>query len=336
MEGTRMGRSAIYLMLAAVLSLFAHFAAAQTPPGRGTIGYPAKTVRMLVGVAPGGGIDVIARFFSQKLTESLGQSVIVDNRPGAGGNIAADHVAKAAPDGYTLLMTSAVLAINVSLYSKLTYDAAKDFTAVGAVAITPNCIAVHPSLPAKSAREFIALAKAQPGALSYASAGSGTPMHLAMELFRSMAGIKLLHVPYNGSGPSTNAVVGGHVPVLSTSLPTALPHARAGKLRMVGVTSAERTQLAPEYPTIAEAAPLPGYEANVWFGLMAPVGTPAAVVNKLNAEIERLLQIRDVRERLTAIGFDPYWQAPNAFGEIVQSDIARWGKVVRESGARAD
>jgi len=306
---------------------------AQTPAPSN---YPARTVRMVVGFAPGGGTDVIARFFAQKLGESLGQSFIVENRAGAGGNIGAESVARAAPDGYTLMMAIASLAINVTLYNKIAYDPVKDFTAIGTVAITPNCFAVHPSLPVRSLRELIALARAKPGEISYGSAGAGTPVHLSVELFQLMARIKLLHVPYNGSGPSTAAVLGGQIPMLATTLPAALPHVRAGKLRMLGITSAERTALAPEFPTVAEAAGLPGYEAGVWYGLLAPAGTPAAVVNKLNAESERLLQQREVRERLAALGFDPYRRTQAEFAELIKTDIVKWGKVVRESGARAD
>lgn len=306
-------------------------ASAQTPAN-----YPARTVRVVVGFAPGGGTDVIARFFAQKLGESFGQSFIVENRAGAGGNIGAEYVAKAAPDGYTLMMAIASLAINVTLYRNLAYDPVKDFTPVGTVAITPNCFVVHPSLPVKSLRELIALAKAKPGEISYASAGSGTPVHLSVELFQLMAHIKLLHVPYNGSGPSTVAVLGGQVPMLATTLPAGLPHVRAGKLRMLGITSAERTALAPEFPTVAEAAGLPGYEAGVWYGFLAPAGTPAAVVNRLNAESERLLQQREVRERLAALGFDPYRHTQVEFADMIKSDIVKWGKVVRESGAKAD
>ncbi len=317
----------------AILSACMSAAWAQTPAPSN---YPARTVRMVVGFAPGGGTDVIARFFAQKLGESLGQSFIVENRAGAGGNIGAESVAKAAPDGYTLMMAIASLAINVTLYNKIAYDPVKDFTAIGTVAITPNCFAVHPSLPVKSLRELIALAKAKPGEISYGSAGAGTPVHLSVELFQLMARIKLLHVPYNGSGPSTAAVLGGQIPMLATTLPAALPHVRAGKLRMLGITSAERTALAPEFPTVAEAAGLPGYEAGVWYGLLAPAGTPVAVVNKLNTESERLLQQREVRERLAALGFDPYRRTQTEFAELIKTDIVKWGKVVRESGARAD
>jgi len=304
---------------------------AQTAPA-----YPSRAARIVVGFAPGGGTDVMARFFAQKLSESFGQSFIVENRPGAGSNIGADYVAKSPADGYTLLMAIQSLTINVSLYNKLTYDAVKDFAPISTVAVTPNCFAVHPSLPVKSVRDLIALAKAKPGEIAYASAGSGTPVHLSMELFRSMAGIKLLHIPYNGAGPATTAVLGGQVPLLPNGLPVTLPHARSGKLRMLAVTSPERSQLAPEVPTVAEAAGLKGYEANIWYGLLAPAGTPAPVISKLNAEVERLLQQRDVRERLAALGFEPSRSTPAAFAELIKADIQKWGKVVRESGARAD
>jgi tripartite-type tricarboxylate transporter receptor subunit TctC len=316
-----------------VLIFCAHVvsAHAQSPPN-----YPAKTVRVVVGFAPGGGVDVIARFFSQKLTESTGQSFIVENRPGTGSNVGTEYVAKAAPDGYTLLMAIASLTINVSLYGKVPYDPVKDFSPITTVAMTPNCFASHPSMPVKSLRELLALAKARPGEVGYASPGSGTPSHLAMELFRSTAGLKLLHIPYNGSGPATIAALGGQVPLLVTALPIALPHARAGKLRMLGVTSEARTALAPDFPTVAEAAGLQGYEAIVWYGLLAPTGTPAAITNKLNTEIERLLQLREVRERLATLGFDPQRHTPAEFADLTKADIVKWSKVVRESGAKAD
>ena len=322
-----------YVCSGVVSAFCASVASAQAPL---QLNYPVKTVRIVVGFAPGGGTDVIARFLAQRLTESLGQSFIVENRPGAGGNIAAENVAKAAPDGYTLFMAIASLTINVSLYSKVPYDPVKDFAAISTVATTPNCFAVHPSVPVKTLRDLITLAKARPGELSYTSPGSGTPVHLSMELFRSMAGIKLLHIPYNGSGPATTAVLGGQVPLLATALPIGLPQARAGKLRMLGVTSAERSQLAPDFPTVAEAAGLPSYEVNVWYGLMAPAGTPVAIVNKLNAEIERLLQVRDVRERMLTLGFDPQRHTPAAFAELVKADVVKWSKIVRDSGASVD
>jgi tripartite-type tricarboxylate transporter receptor subunit TctC len=293
-------------------------------------------VRIVVGFAPGGGIDVMARTYAQRLSEALGQPFVVDNRPGASGNIGADLVAKAPPDGYTLLATSTVHAINPSLFSRLPFDPLKDFSPISTIASAPDCIAVHPSLPAKTLAALVDLARSQPGKLSYASAGSGTVMHVGMELFRSMAKIQLLHVPYNGSGPSTIAVLGGEVPVLSTSLGTALPHARAGKLRMLAVTSAARTPLAPDYPAAAEAARLPGYEAITWIGLLAPAATPAPIVNRLSSQVQRLAGLKEVREQLASQYWDPYTHTPSAFAELIRSDIAKWGKVVRESGAKQD
>lgn len=320
----------------AIFLLCASTALAQTPMTDSSTSYPSKPVRILVGFAPGGGIDILARFYAKHFSESLGQTFVVENRPGAGGNIGADLVAKSAPDGHMLIMISTTHAINATLYSKLPYDPVKDFAAVSTVAITPNCFAVHPSMPVRSLRDLVTLAKARPGEINYASAGSGTLMHLAMELFRSMAGVTFLHVPYNGSGPSTIAVLGGQIPVLSTTLPIVLPHARAGKLRMLGVTSAERAQLAPDFPTVAEAAGLPGYEAVVWYGLLAPAGTPPAIVNRLNGEVARLLQLRDVREPMVVQGFDPYHHTPAAFAQLIKSDVQKWGKIVRETGAKVD
>lgn len=314
--------------VAAVSVFLASHASAQAPA------YPTKTVRILVGFGAGGGIDTAARFYSQKFTESMGKSFIVENRPGASGNIAAEMVSKAAPDGYTLIMLSTTHSMNPSLFDKLPFDPVKDFAPISTAVMNVDCIAVHPSMPVKSLRELITLAKSRPGELAYAHAGKGTMMHVGMELFLSMAGIRLLQVPYKGAGPSTAAVLGGEVPVLSTSLGPALPHARVGKLRMLAVTSAQRTPLAPEYPTVAEAANLPGYEAIVWIGLLAPAGTPAAIVNKLNAEIERLVKSREVREELAKTANEPVHHTPAAFAEMIRSDIVKWGKVVRESNIK--
>ncbi|MCC6531893.1 MAG: tripartite tricarboxylate transporter substrate binding protein [Burkholderiales bacterium] len=298
--------------------------------------YPSKPIRILVGFAPGGGIDIMARFYAQRLTEDLKHSVVVENRPGAGGTIATDLVAKAAADGHTLIAVSITHSINASLYSKLPYDTVKDFAPVSPLAWNADVIAVHPSVPTKSLRELIALAKQSGDKLSYASAGSGTLMHLGMELFNTMAGIKMTHIPYNGAGPSTVAVLGGQLPVLSTSLPAALPHGKSGKLRVLAVTTLQRTALAPEYPTVIEAAGLAGYEAVVWVGLLAPAGTPAAIVNKLNADVQRIAERREVREQLAALGADPHRESPAAFAERIRTDIVKWGKVVRDTGAKVD
>ena len=298
--------------------------------------YPAKPVRVLVGFAPGGGIDIVARLYAQRLTDALGQSFIVENRPGAGGTIATDVLAKSPPDGHTLIMVSVTHSINPTLYSKLPYDSVKSFTPVTPVALLADVIAVHPSVPVKSLRELINLAKAKPGDVSYAHAGNGTLMHVGMELFLSMADVKMLAVPYNGAGPSTLAVLGGQVPVLSTSLPPSLPHARAGKLRILAVTTAQRTALAPEYPTVDEAAGLKGYEAVVWVGLLAPAGTPAAIVNRLNAEVERLQQTRELREQLASQSADPYRATPAGFAELIRDDIAKYGKIARDTGLKVE
>jgi tripartite-type tricarboxylate transporter receptor subunit TctC len=316
-----------------ISTLFAGTAFAQAPAGPA---YPVKPVRILVGFAPGGGIDIAARLYAQRLTESLGQSFVVENRPGAGGTIATDVLAKSPPDGYTLIMVSVTHSINATLYSKLPYDSIKSFTPVSPVALQADVIAVHPSVPVKSLRELVNMAKKRPGDLSYAHAGAGTLMHVGMELFLSMAGIRMLAVPYNGAGPSTIAVLGGQVPVLSTSLPPSLPHAKAGKLRILAVTTAQRTPLAPEYPTVDEAAGLKGYEAVVWVGLLAPTGTPPAVVNRLNAEIERLQQTRELREALASQSSDPYRDTPAGFAELIRNDIGKWGKIVRETGLKVE
>lgn len=298
--------------------------------------YPTKPVRILVGFAPGGGIDLSARFFAQRLTESLGQTFIVDNRPGAGGAIASDLLAKSAPDGYTLIMVSVTHSINASLYRKLPYDSIKHFAPVTPVTLLADVIAVHPSVPVTTLPQLIKMARSKPGDLNYAHAGNGTLMHVGMELFLSMAGIQMQAVPYNGAGPSTLAVLGGQLPILSTSLPPALPHARAGKLRILAVTTAQRTPLAPDYPTVEEAAGLKGYEAIVWIGLLAPAGTPAAVIDRLNGEVGRLVRTRDVIDKLAAQSTDPFHDTPAGFAKLIRSEIEKYGKIIRDIGLKID
>lgn len=304
------------------------------PISAGAQTYPAKPVRVLVGFAPGGGIDIVTRLYAQRLAESMGQSFFVENRPGAGGTIATDLLAKAPADGHTLIGLSVTHSINPSLYSKLPYDSVKSFAAVSPTALLADVIAVHPSVPVKTLRELIKLAKAKPGDVSYAHAGAGTLMHVGMELFLSMADLKMLGVPYNGAAPSTLAVLGGQVPVLSTSLPPAQPHAKAGRLRILAVTTKERTPLAPEYPTVDEAAGLKGYEAVVWIGMLAPAGTPPAVVNRLNAEIARLSKTPEMREALAAQHSDPYHDTPSGFAALIANDIAKYGKIIRDIGLK--
>src|SRR5688572_2050815 len=288
-----MNFSAAASMLVPLVFAVTPVAAAAAPDNAGDAQqYPTKTIRMLAGFAPGGGVDVLARLFAQKFSESWGQNVVVDNRPGAGGNIATDIVAKAAPDGHTLLLAVSSLAINPSLY-KLPYDTVKDLAPISLLTVAPNIIVANPTLPVQSVRELVALAKSKPGQLTYASPGSGQASHLAMELFAQMTGTKFIHVPYNGGGPSVIAALGGQTQLLTGSLPTVMPHVRSGKLRPMAVTSAKRTPLAPDVPTMAEGANLPGYEADVWYGMIAPAGTPVSIVNKINAEIARVLQQRD-------------------------------------------
>ncbi len=304
----------------------------QNPPGT----YPAKPVRIFVGFAPGGGIDIMARMAARRMTESLGQSFLVDNRPGASGNIAAAQVAKSAPDGYTLLMTADVHVITPGFTKDLPYDPVKDFAAIGTFVSGPQAIVAHPSLPARSLPELIALAKKQPGSIAYASAGGGTLTHMAVELFRSMAGIRLLHVAYKGSGASVIAAISGEVPVLSIAIGQATPHAKAGKLRILAVTSAKRWQLSPEIPTVAEVPGLAGYEAASWQGLLAPAGTPTAIVSRLNSEIDRMLQSREVLDQLAQRAWVANPRTPQAFTDFVTSEMAKWAKLIRESGLKAE
>ena len=314
------------LTAAAVAACLPTFADAQT--------YPSKPVRVLVGFAAGGGIDIVTRLYAQRLGESLGQSFFVENRPGAAGTIATDLLAKAPPDGHTLIGLSVTHSINPALYSKLPYDSVKSFAAVSPTALLADVIAVHPSLPVKTLRELIKLARAKPGDVTYAHAGAGTLMHVGMELFLSMTDLKMLPIPYNGAAPSTLAVLGGQVPVLSTSLPPAQPHAKAGRLRILAVTTKERTPLAPEYPTVDEAAGLKGYEAVVWIGMLAPAGTPSAIVNRLNAEIARLSKTPEMREALAAQHCDPYHDTPSGFAALIANDIAKYGKIIRDIGLK--
>ncbi len=300
-----------------------------------SLNYPNRTVRILVGYAPGGGVDITARLMAQKFGNAWGQSVIVENRPGAGGNIATEQVAKATPNGYLLIMVSSGHAISVSLYEKLAYDPVKDVTAISLVAGTPSMIIAHPSVPINSVQELIAFARAKPGQVTYGSPGTGTTAHLATVLFASMTGIQLTHVPYNGSGASTVASLSGQLQLLASSLPSGLPHVRSGKLKIIGVTSAQRTPLAPDLPTLAQGG-VPGYEAITWYGLLTSPGTPMPIVNKINAEIERANQQRDVLDRYQTLGLDPLSSTPTQFSDYIKAEVVKWAKVVRESGAKAD
>jgi len=324
--GKRSGCAAALALL--LCATFAGAAWAQT--------YPARPIRFIVGFGPGGGTDRISRALSLKLSDSMGQQVIVDNRPGGGGSIAAIIVAKASPDGYTLFAgTISTLATNVSMYSKLPYDPVRDFAPVTLTQMTPYLLLVQPSLPVATLKEFIALAKATPGKLNYASAGSGGGNHLSQEMFKFMAGIDIIHVPYKGGGEQLTALISGEVQSNFNLVPTALPQVRAGRLKALAITSAQRLAVVPEVPTIAEAG-VPGYEATSWQGVVVPAATPRAIVNRLHGEIAKALQTPEMTQWLAAEGSTPGGITPHEFAAHIKSEIAKWAKVVKASGARAD
>jgi tripartite-type tricarboxylate transporter receptor subunit TctC len=299
--------------------------------------FPTKTVRMIVPFAPGGATDVLARIVSQKLYERWGQIVIADNRVGASGNIGAEFVAKsAAPDGYTLLVAGAPHAINMSLFNNLRYDLARDLAPITSIAAFPSLIAVHPSVPVKSVKELIALAKARPGQLNFGSAGNGSPNHLSMELFKTMAKVDMTHIPYKGgSGQMVSDLLAGQVQLASMGLPPAMPYVKSGRLRVIAVTSARRSPLLPEVPTVAETG-LPGYEVNSWYGVFAPPALSKELVARINADVVAVLGNADLKERLASLGAEPQPMTPDDFGRFVREDIAKWAKVVKESGAKVD
>lgn len=293
--------------------------------------YPVKPIRIIVGPGP----DIVARIVGQKFTETWGQQVIVETRPGGGGTIAAELVAKSAPDGYLLLLSSASYTINAVLQPG-SFDLMKDFSAVALCATAPFILVAHPSLPVRSVQELIALARSRPGQINYASSGNGTPPHLAGEMFRSMAHVDIVHVPYKNAAPAMIDVVGGQVQLMFGILSITLPQVQAGKVRGLGVTSVQRSPLVPQLPTLAESG-LPGYEVIGWNGLLAPAGTPRAIVAKLNAEVLRALKQPDVLQRLRGSGYDPARDnSPEQFTDFNRNEIAKWAKVVKESGAKVD
>lgn len=298
-------------------------------------GYPSKPVRFVVGFPAGGATDVVARTISQKLGESLGQPVLVDNRGGAASNIGAELVATSPKDGHTIFMGTVSTSINPSLYKKLAYDPLRDFTPVSRVSSTPFLFVVHPSLPARSVKEFIALAKSKPGELNYGSAGSGSGGHLFVEMFGSMARVKLTQVPYKGAAPATTATLSGETLFMFDNIVTTLPLAKAGKLRALAVTTATRSAAAPDMLTIAEAG-VPGYDANAWFGVFAPAGTPQPVINRLNTEIVRIVKLPEMRERFLALGAEPVGSTAQEFGAFFRNEVEKWAKVVKTSGAQVD
>ena len=298
--------------------------------------YPAKSVRMIVGYPPGGGTDIVGRIVAQKLAESFGQQVVVDNRGGAGGNIGMGIGANSPADGYTILMGNvAPNAINVSLFQKLPFDPVADFAPVSLVASTPNILVVHPSLPVKTVKDLVALAKAKPGVLNYPSAGVGSSSHLAGELLAILTGIKIVHIPYKGGGPAMIDTISGQMQMMFATMPAAMPHVKTERVRPVAVTSAKRSQTMPQLPTIAETG-IKGYEASTWYGVLVPARTPRAIVDRLHGEIVRILAGQETRERLGAQGFEPVGNTPEEFAAYIKAEIAKWAKVIRTAGIKAE
>jgi len=297
--------------------------------------YPLKAVRIIVPVPPGGANDTLTRFVAPKLSEALRQPVVIDNRPGGSTTIGTAYVAKAAPDGYVLLMAPSAHTVNDALYANLPYDPIKDFTPVATIASAPLLLCVHPSLPVRNVKELVALARSKPGELSYASAGNGTSSHLAAELLRSVTGIKISHVPYKGGVQAAADVVGGHVLMMFGTVQSSVAYVNAKRLRALGVTSSRRSGLAQDIPTFAEVG-FPGVEVGSWFGIVGPAGLPGEVVSRLESEVARIAQSAETRERLSNMGYETIYMSSNDFAAFLKSDRARWSKVIREAGIRLE
>jgi len=298
--------------------------------------YPAKPIRIVVPFGAGGPTDVMTRALAQKMSEAFHQSMIVDNRPGAGGNIGADIVAKAPPDGYTLLVgTNGPLAANLTLFGKLPYDPLKDLTPITLFTYLPNMLAVHPSVPARNVLELIALLKSKPGEYSFASGGNGTSSHLSGELFKTLTGVRMNHIPYKGDGASMIDVIGGQVPIVFCSVLAGMRYIESGKIRALAVTSGKRVPAVPDLPSIAESG-LPGYDLSAWYSIMAPAGTPREIVEKLNSALVRIIRDTDLKQKIESMGGIPVGSTPEEVTELIKADIPRWGKLVKESGARVD
>ena len=298
--------------------------------------YPSKPIRFVVPYPAGGPLDTVARLLGQKVSESVKQPVIVDNKPGAGGNMGADAVAKSAPDGYTILMGAvATHAINPTLYASLPYDPIRDFQPVTQVASTPNVLIVNSSVPANNVREFIAYARSHPGKLNFGSGSTGSAGHLAGELFKTMAGVDMTHVPYKGAAPAMQDLIAGQVQVMFDNYASASTQVRAGKVKALAVTTAKRSSLAPELPTIAESG-LPGFDINTWFGIFTPAGTPRGIVERLHTEFTRALAMPDIREKMTNLGAEPVGNSPAEFAAYIRSEAEKYARVIKASGAKAD
>ncbi len=328
--GGKLLRALCALPLAAGMALAPWPAPAQAPDA-----WPGKPVRLVLPFPPGGGTDILGRLIAERLTASLGQPVVTENRGGAGGNVGAEAAAKSAPDGYTIVLVAPSLAISPSLYSKLNYDPAKDFAPISLVATVPNVMVTHPSVPARTLQEFIALAKSKPGGMNFGSGGNGTSNHLAGELFNIVAGVKLVHVPYKGVNLAMNDVLSGEVHLVVIGIPAAAPHIKAGKLRALALIAPQRSPALPEVPTVAEAG-LPNFEVTTWYGVLAPAGTPGPVVTRLNAELVKIMHAPELKERLAAMATEPRTSTPEEFAAYIKQEIAKWAEVVRRAGLKAD
>ena len=298
-------------------------------------GYPSKPVRIIVPSSAAGGTDIVARIISPRLSERLGQQVIIDNRPGAGTMIGIEMAAKAAPDGYTILMAPSTLAINPAIYKKVPYDALRDFAPITQTISSGAILVVHPSVPVRTVKELIAFARARQGQLNYASAGAGTYPHMSMELFLSMAGLKMVHIPYKGTGPAMIDMLAGHVAVMVATILTGMPQVRGGRLRGLGLTSAQRNPIVPDIPTIAESG-LPGFEAVQWYGALAPAQVPKDILARLHAEFARVLQAPDIKERFASDGADAVVTTPEEFGRYIRDETVKWAKVARAAGIKPE
>jgi tripartite-type tricarboxylate transporter receptor subunit TctC len=323
-----------YLLPRVIASLMA--AGGLLLAGESAAQYPSKAIRLVVPLAPGGGNDLLSRYMSQKLGESLGQQVIIDNRPGGSGMIGAEHVARSAPDGYTILMAgSGQMSINPSLYAKMPYDPARDFQPISIVGSFSSMLTAHPSLPVKTVHDIVRLAKEKPGQLNYASSGNGSGSHLSMELFKSMAKVNLVHIPYKGAGPALTDLLSGQVSLLFNNPLSSMPFVRSGRTRAIAVTGTKRLSAMPEVPTVAESG-LPGFDSTIWLGFFLPAATPRDIVVRLNSEVVKIVQRPAVREWLAQQGMDAVGNTPEEFAARIRSDAVKWGAVIKASGARVD
>lgn len=309
--------------------------AAATVPAQAQTSYPSRTVRLIVPSSPGGGTDISARILAPQLTQFLGQQVIVENRPGAGTMIGGEAVARAAPDGYTLLMGISTLAINPAMYKKVPYDALKDLAPISQAVSLSNVLVIHPSLPPRNVKEFVAFVKTRPGQINFASAGVGTSPHLSMELLLVLAKLNMVHVPYKGSGPGVTDLLAGHVPVMMPNMLSAQPHIKSGRMRALGVTGSKRAPGADDIPTIAEAG-VAGYEAVQWYGVLAPAATPRDIITKLHTGVVRALQNPEVRQRLLNDGAEPVGSSPAEFAEYLRSETEKWARVIKAAGIKPE